>query len=98
MAENPSESPRKRLAETTVSLPLATLIALLPTGAAGGASYFAGDRAAGELREFRVEVRAQLDSLQRDLTRYEVSNRDLEGRIRALELRDAANRGTAPPR
>lgn len=89
---------RLRLQDKSVTLPMAAVTSLITAAlAGGGGSYLTGDRIASEFREFRIEIRAQLDSIQRDATRLaqdhatamlrverEASER--ERRIRDLEL------------
>ena len=99
---------RLRLQERSVTLPAAAITSLLTAAlAGGGGSYLTGDRIAAEFREFRIEVRAQLDSIQRDAlrlaqdhatatARLEASALERERRLRDIELWRAREEARVP--
>lgn len=89
---------RSRIGERQVTIPVALIASMVSAMAAGGlGSGLTGSSVSAELREFRVEVRAQLGELQRELSRQaqdhhaalerlERAGADRETRLRALEL------------
>lgn len=86
----------------TVSVPVTALLSLAlgASGVAGGGWYGSkstADQVAGEMREFRVEMRASLDRLQSDvqrlqqdhataISRLERDAYERERRLREIEL------------
>ena len=97
MSDTPTQSyERRRLRDQTISLPVAALFSLLPAGGGVVGTGMLGSSFSAELREFRIEVRAQLEALQREVTRIQQDHtaalKDTEGRVRVLELRGAERR------
>lgn len=73
---------------TQLSIPTvaALLAGVLSLGGAGG-SVLSGRDVAGELREFRAEVRGELQAMRGDLLAREKSSDRLEVRVTGLEER-----------
>lgn len=107
------EPERTRVTERQVGLPAAALGAIMTAAlAGGGGSWVTGASVASELREFRVEMRADITALRTEVARLQsdhsaailrLTNEALarEERLRALELwraRMEAREDRATPR
>lgn len=76
---------RKRLSDRQVSLPAASVAALVTAVLSGGlGSGLTGSSVSAELREFRVEVKGQLDALRSDMARQASDHRDSMARVEIL--------------
>lgn len=93
MADDSNTKPTRRFDPTNgVGVPWTVVVGLLGlvgAGSGAGGSLVTGNTVAGELREFRVEVRAELARLAGALDKLDAHDE----RIRKLELELAAMRG-----
>lgn len=70
-----------------ISLPISVITSLISAMGAGGiGSWVTGNTIATEFREFRVEVKSQLDQIQREASTNKADSLDRERRIRAVEM------------